>query len=162
MKYSESKSFLAINRHISKKALPDRNDPAGLDSFLGLDLHPAGQGEGDPVLGVDRHSVYQRGPLACIEFGVELRQDLDGFDEPLQLPAPDHDLVDPVRHLITPAFGFFVPADQCVVALVVLGLVLGHPCILGNQVVDRFGVDAQLLVQNPSLLLQRRCRPAGP
>ena len=81
MKYSESKSFLAINRHISKKALPDRNDPAGLDSFLGLDLHPAGQGEGDPVLGVDRHSVYQRGPLACIEFGVELRQDLDGFDQ---------------------------------------------------------------------------------
>ena len=94
MKYSESKSFLAINRHISKKALPDRNDPAGLDSFLGLDLHPAGQGEGDPVLGVDHHAVNQRGPLTCVEFGVELRQGLDGFDEPLQLPAPDHDLTD--------------------------------------------------------------------
>ena len=23
--------------------------------FLGIDLHPAGQGEGNPVLGVDRH-----------------------------------------------------------------------------------------------------------
>ena len=28
----------------------------------GFDLHPAGQGEGDPVLGVDRHAVRQHGP----------------------------------------------------------------------------------------------------
>ena len=62
MKYSESKSFLAINRHISKKALPDRNDPAGLDSFLGLNLHPARQSEHDPVLAVHRHAVHQPGP----------------------------------------------------------------------------------------------------
>ena len=109
-----------------------------------------------------RHAVHQPRPQALVEPGDEFRQVLNALDEPLQLPAPDHDLVDPIRHLITPAFGFFVPADQCVVVLVVLGLVLGHPCILGNQVVDRFGVDAQLLIQNPSLLLQRRCRPAGP
>ena len=109
----------------------------------GFNLHPAGQGEGDPVLGVDRHTVNQRGPLAYVEFGVELRQGLDGLDESLQLPAPNHDLVDPVRYLITPALGFFVPAHQRIVALLVLGLVLSHPCILGNQVVDRFGVDEQ-------------------
>ena len=105
---------------------------------------------------MDRHAVNQRGPLARVKFGVELRQALDGFDETLQLPAPDHDLLDPIRQLITPALGFFVPADQRFVSLVVLGLVLSHPCVLGNQVVDRLGVDAQLLVQNPALLLQLR------
>ena len=94
MKYSESKSFLAINRHISKKALPDRNDPAGLDSFLGLDPHPAGQGEGDPVLAVHRQAVHQPGPQALIELGDELRKALHAIDEPLDLSAPDHDLTD--------------------------------------------------------------------
>jgi hypothetical protein len=44
-----------------------------------LDFNSADQGEGDLVLGVDRHAVNQRGSLACIEFGVELRQGLDQF-----------------------------------------------------------------------------------
>ena len=33
---------------------------------------------------------------------------------------------------------------------------MSHPCVLGNQVVHRLGVDAQLLVQNPALFPQRR------
>ena len=108
----------------------------------GFNLHSAGLGEGDPLLGVGRHAVNQRGSLAYVEFGVKLRQALDGFDKPLQLSAPDHDLVDPVRQFITPALGFFEPAVQRFVPLVVLGLVLSHPCVLGNQVVDLLGVDA--------------------
>ena len=115
-----------------KKAPCLRRSRAPCYQSLFLDLHPAGQGEGDPVLGMDRHAINQRGPLACVEFGVELRQALHALDEPLDLPAPDHDLVNPVRHLITLALGFFLPADERVVALIVLGLVLSHPCVLGN------------------------------
>ena len=81
----------------AKKAPCLRRSRAPCYQFLFLDLHPAGQGEGDPVLCMDRHAVNQRGPLARVKFGVELRQALDGFDETLQLPAPDHDLVDPIR-----------------------------------------------------------------
>ena len=72
--------YIEIKHKIEKS--PARFHPGRAASFCsGFDLHPAGQGEGDPVLGVDRHAVYQRGPLACVEFGVELRQDLDGFDQ---------------------------------------------------------------------------------
>ena len=62
--------------------------------ILCLNFHPAGQPEHDPVLGIHCHAVYQRGPQALIEPGDELRQILHALDEALNLPAPDHDLVD--------------------------------------------------------------------
>ena len=43
-------------------------------------LHPAGQPEDDPVFGVHRHAVDQRGPQALVEPGDELRQVLHGLD----------------------------------------------------------------------------------
>ena len=61
---------------------------------LHFNLHPAGQPKDDPVLGVHRHAVDQRSPKALVKLGDELRQGLHAFDEPLDLPAPDHDLVD--------------------------------------------------------------------
>ena len=57
-------------------------------SFLvSFNYHPAGQPEGDPVLGVHCHAVDQRGPQALIEPGDELRQVLNALDESLDLPA---------------------------------------------------------------------------
>ena len=47
---------------------------------------------------------------------------------------------DPVRHFITPAVRFFVPADQCTAALVVLCLVLGHSCVLAISSITMNGL----------------------
>ena len=55
--------------------------------FFHFNLHPAGQGEGDPVPGVDHHAVNQCGPLALVKPGDELRQIFQAVDEPLNLPA---------------------------------------------------------------------------
>ena len=131
-------------------------------SFLvSFNLHPAGQPEHDPVLGIHCHAVYQRGPQALIEPGDELRQVLNALDESLDLPAADHDLVDLLDDCVALSLGILVPADQRIVALIVLFLVLRYPGVPGDQVRDGLGVDAQLLVQNPAFLLQRRgvCQP---
>ena len=130
-----------------RKAPHYRGETLLSQRFLCLNFHPTRQPEHDPVLAVHRHAFDQPGPLARVEFGVKLRQRGDGFDEPLDLPAPDHDLVDLLHHFVTPTLGFFVPADQRIVALVVLFLVLRHPCVLGDQVIDGLGVDAELLIQ---------------
>ena len=61
---------------------------------LCFNLHTAGQGEGDLILGVDRHAVDQRGPQTLVEPGDELRQVLHGLNEAFDLPAADHDLID--------------------------------------------------------------------
>ena len=123
---------------------------------LYLNLRPARQPEHDPVLAVNRHAVHQPGPQALVELGDELRQVLHAIDEPLDLPAPDHDLIDLLHDSIALLLGFLIPGNQCIVALVVFLLVLCHPGISGDQVVHRLGVDAKLLVQNPAFLLQRR------
>ena len=81
------------------------------------------------------------------------RQVPHALDEPLNFPAPDHDLVDLLHNGFALVLGFFIPVDQRIIALVVLLLVLRHPGILGDQVVHRLGVDAKLLVQNPTLVL---------
>ncbi len=83
----------------------------------------------------------------------DARQVLHALDEPLDLPAPDHDLVDLLYHSIAFVLGVFIPADKCIVSLVVFLLVLRHPGVAGNQVVHRLGVDTKLLIQNPALLL---------
>ena len=62
--------------------------------YSAFNLNPAGQPEHDPVLGIHRHAVNQRGPQAGVELGDELQQGLHALDEPLDLPALDHDLVD--------------------------------------------------------------------
>ena len=67
---------------------------------------------------------HQPGPQALVEPGDGLRQFLHALDEPFDLPAVDHDLVDLVHDGIAPALGILVPADQRIVALVVLFLVL--------------------------------------
>ena len=119
-------------------------------------LHPARQPEHDPVLAVQRHAVHQPGPQALVELRHRLRQVLNALDESLDLPAPDHDLIDLLDDCVALSLGIFIPADQRVVALVVFFLVLCHPGVPCDQVRDGLGVDAQLLVQNPALLLQRR------
>lgn len=48
--------------------------PAGLELFSGFNLHPTGQPEHDPILGVDRHAVNKRGPQALIKLGDEIWQ----------------------------------------------------------------------------------------
>jgi len=123
---------------------------------LCFNLHPTRQPEYDPVLTVHGHAFHQPGPQALIEPGDELRQDLHALDEPLDLPAPDHDLIDLLHDGIAFVLGLFIPADKCIVSLVVFLLVLRHPGVPGDQVVHRLGVDAKLLVQNPAFLLQRR------
>ena len=130
-------------------------------NILCFNLHPAGKPKHDPLLGVNRHAVHQPSPKASVEFSDELLQVLHGIDEALELPATDHDLVDLLDDRIALSLGILVPADQRVVALVVFFLVLRHPCIPSDQVRDGLGVDAQLLIQNPALLLQRRgvCQP---
>ncbi len=122
----------------------------------GFNFHPEGQPEHDPVLAVHHHAVHQPGPQALVKLGDELRKALHAIDEPLDLPAPDHNLVDLLHDGIALVLGFFIPVDQRIIALVVLLLVLRHPGVAGNQVVHRLGVDAKLLVQNPAFLLQRR------
>ena len=102
------------------------------------------------------HAVYQPGPQALVEPGDEFRQVLHALDKALDLPAPDHDLVDLLDDCVALSLGIFIPADQSVIALIVFLLVLRHPGIPGDQVVHRLGVDAKLLVQNPAFLLQRR------
>ena len=67
-------------RQVKRTALPLHIGRAAL-FCSGCDLRPAGQDEGDPVLGVDRHAVNRRSPLACSEFGGKLRQGLDGFKD---------------------------------------------------------------------------------
>ena len=67
---------------------------------------------------------HQRGPQALVEPGDGLRQFLHALDEPFDLPAVDHDLVDLVHDGIALSLGILIPVDQRVVALVVLFLVL--------------------------------------
>jgi len=86
----------------------------------------------------------------------DTRQVLHAFNEPFDLPAADHDLVDLLHDGIAFVLGFLIAADQRVITLVVLFLVLHHSGIPGNQVVHRLGVDVKLLVQTPVLLLQLR------
>ena len=119
---------------------------------LCFNLHPTRQPEYDPVLTVHGHAFHQPGPQDLIELGDELRQDLHALDEPLDL----HDLIDLLHDGIAFVLGLFIPADKCIVSLVVFLLVLRHPGVPGDQVVHRLGVDAKLLVQNPAFLLQRR------
>ena len=45
-----------------------------MQCFSAFNLHPAGQLPDDPVLVIHRHAFVQPGPLACVEFGVKLRQ----------------------------------------------------------------------------------------
>ena len=119
-------------------------------AFLHSNLHPTRQPEHDSVLAVHRHAVHQPGPQALIKLGDELRQILHALYEPLDLPAPDHNLVDLFHDGIALVLGFLIAADQRVVSLVVFLLVLRHPGVAGNQVVHRLGVDAKLLIQNPA------------
>ena len=128
--------------------------PAGPLFFSGFDLHSARQGEGDLVLAVYRHAVNQTGPLSLVELGVKLRQSLDGFDEPLQLPPAHHPLADLVGDGIPLFLGFLIPADQGVVAFSVLRLLLRRPSVLRDEVVHRLGVHGELLVEQPLFLLQ--------
>ena len=74
--------------------------PAGLELFSGFNLHPTGQPEHDPILGVDRHAVNKRGPQALIKLGDEIWQVFHGLDEPLDLSAADHNLIDLLHHSI--------------------------------------------------------------
>ena len=145
----------SIFRYIICKT-PHHKGEALLRQDLSFHLHPAGQPEHDPVLGIHCHTVDQRGPQTLVELGDELRQVLRGLDEAFDLPSPDHDLVDLLDDRIALSFGILIPADQRVVALIIFLLVLRYPGVAGNQVVHRLGVDAQLLIQNPALLLQLR------
>ena len=115
--------YIEIKQKIEKS--PARFHPGRAASFSsGFDLHPASQSEHDPVLDVHRHAVNQRCPQALVELGDELRQVLYALDEALDLPAADHDLVDLLDDGIALSLGIFIPADERVVALVVLFLVL--------------------------------------
>ncbi len=76
------------------KALPGFIPGRAASICSGFNLHPACQGEGDPVPAVHRHAVNQRRPQALVELGDELRQVLYALDEALDLPAADHDLTD--------------------------------------------------------------------
>ena len=102
-----------------------------------------------------RQAAHQPGPQALIKLGDELRQVLHALDELLDLPAADHDLIDLLHDGIAFVLGFLIAAHQRIVPLFVLFLIQRHPGVASNQVVHRLGVDAQLLVQNPALLLQR-------
>ena len=93
--------------------------------FSALHLHPARQSEHDPVLAVNRHAVHQPGSQALVDLGDELRQVLHTLDEPLDLPAADHDLVNLLDVGIALMLGFLIPGNQCIVALVVF-LALTH------------------------------------
>ena len=66
----------------------------GRSFLVSFNLHPAGQSEDDPVLAIHRHAVHQPGPKASVELSDELWQVLHGLNEPLDLPAQNHDLVD--------------------------------------------------------------------
>lgn len=66
----------------------------------------ASQPEYDPVLTVHRHAVHQPSPQALVELGDDLRQVLHALDEPLDLPAANHDLVDLLHDGIALALGF--------------------------------------------------------
>ena len=66
----------------------------GLFFCSAFNLHPARQLEHDPVLAVHRQAVHQPGPQALVKLGDELRKALHAIDEPLDLPAADHDLTD--------------------------------------------------------------------
>ncbi len=90
--------------------------------------------------------LVKRGPKALVELGDELRQGFHALDEPLELPAPDHDLVDLPDECIALSLGILIPADQRIIALVVFLLVLRHPGVPGDQVRDGLGVNAQLFV----------------
>ena len=46
--------------------------------------------------------LVKRGPQALVELGDELRQVLYALDEALDLPSPDHDLVDLLDDCIAP------------------------------------------------------------
>ena len=54
----------------------------------------------------------------------DARQVLHALDEPLDLPAPDHDLIDLLHDGIALVLGYLVPAHQRIVTFVVLLLVL--------------------------------------
>ena len=79
---------------------------------LRFNLHPTGQPEHDPVLGVHCHAVDQRSPQTLVELGDELRQVLHGLDEAFDLPAADHDLIDLLGDCVALSLGILVPADS--------------------------------------------------
>ena len=84
------------------------------------------------------------------------RHVLHALNEPLDLPAADHDPVDLLHDGIAPVLGLLIAAHQRTVPLVVFLLVLRHPGVAGDQVVHCLGVDTQLFIQNPAFLLQCR------
>lgn len=135
-----------------RKSLPGIN-PAG---SLHLDFHPAGQLKHNSVLAVYRHGVNQRRPLSLVEFGVEFRKSADRLDEAFQLSPADRPLPYLLGDIIPLRFRLLVPAHQRVVTFPVLGLVLRHPRVLRYQVVHRFGVNSELLVQFSFFLLKLR------
>ena len=92
---------------------------------LCFNLHPTRQPEYDPVLTVHGHAFHQPGPQALIELGDELRQVLHALNEPLNLPAADHDPVDLLHDGIAPVLGLLIAAHQRIVPLVVF-LALTH------------------------------------
>ena len=101
------------------KALPGFIPGRAFNFYSAFNLHPTGQGEHDPVLGIHCHAVDQRGPQALVKLGDELWQVLHALDEPLDLPAADHDLVNLLDVGIALMLGFLIPGNQCIVALVV-------------------------------------------
>ena len=77
-----------------------------------FNLHPAGQPEHNPVVGVNCHAVHLRGPYASVVLRNELLQVLHGLSEALYLPAADHDLIDLLDARIALSLGILIPADQ--------------------------------------------------
>ena len=146
----EHDPVLVVHRHAAHQAGPQALIELGLR--VPIKIRFDGRRTSSGATELSERVREANGCAAC----EDARQVLHVLDEPFDLPAPDHDLIDLLHDGIALLLGFLIPGNQCIVALGVFLLVLCHPSISGDQVVHRLGVDAKLLIQNPAFLLQRR------
>ena len=119
--------------------------------------HPIAEHHGHTAICVHRYIIHHAAPQLLVEIPERCGLPLKRLDETSQTLCLDRPRGDGLRHLVKPLLGGIVPHHQSVVAFLVLPLVLGNPCILGDAVLGHLHQHRKFLPQGGFLLLQLRC-----